>query len=262
MGAVRSNTCLLTGSGSRIIFRTVQAQAEALAGTRRRHLCCARPAGIRQVHACVPRVPPRPGAARSHSPARRHRHGHFWNCPPRAIHSSPSAEAEHLIRPRDVVVCDVNCTSIGILAKHTSSCSAIGGTATRSRSPTSPAATCWRVRRSRRRRRNSPSPFERTSKEFGLPGVIRTDNGVPFASAHALYGLSKLSVWWLRLGIQIERIKPGHPQQNGRHERMHLTLKKDATKPAAPNVLQQQARFDAFMAQYNRVSYCPTSLCA
>src|SRR6478672_3620708 len=93
--------------------------------------------------------------------------------------------------------------------------------------------------------------FERTFKEFGLPGMIRTDNGVPFASAHALYGLSKLSVWWLRLGIQIERIKPGHPQQNGRHERMHLTLKKDATKPAAPNVLQQQERFDDFIDCYN-----------
>jgi transposase InsO family protein len=62
--------------------------------------------------------------------------------------------------------------------------------------------------------------FERTFKEFGLPQLIRTDNGVPFASAHALYGLSKLAVWWLRLGIQIERIKPGHPQQDGRHERM------------------------------------------
>jgi putative transposase len=94
--------------------------------------------------------------------------------------------------------------------------------------------------------------FERAFKEFGLPLVIRTDNGVPFASAHAIYGLSKLSVWWLRLGIQIERIKPGHPQQNGRHERMHLTLKKDATKPAAANVLQQQARFDRFIAQYNQ----------
>ena len=94
--------------------------------------------------------------------------------------------------------------------------------------------------------------FERTFKEFGLPRGIRTDNGVPFASAHALYGLSKLAVWWLRLGIQIERIKPGHPQQNGRHERMHLTLKQAATKPAAGNVLQQQARFDAFVAQYNQ----------
>ena len=73
--------------------------------------------------------------------------------------------------------------------------------------------------------------FERIFKQFGLPRAIRTDNGVPFASAHALFGLSKLSVWWLRLGIAIERIKPGHPEQNGRHERMHLTLKKEATKP-------------------------------
>ena len=89
--------------------------------------------------------------------------------------------------------------------------------------------------------------FERVFKEFGLPRAIRTDNGVPFASPNALYGLSKLSVWWLRLGIQIERIKPGHPEQNGRHERMHLTLKQEATKPAAANVLQQQARFDAFI---------------
>ena len=93
--------------------------------------------------------------------------------------------------------------------------------------------------------------FERTFQEFGLPRAIRTDNGVPFASAHALYGLSKLSVWWLRLGIQIERIRPGHPEQNGRHERMHLTLKQEATKPAAANALQQQARFDAFLAQFN-----------
>jgi putative transposase len=93
--------------------------------------------------------------------------------------------------------------------------------------------------------------FERTFQEFGLPQAIRTDNGVPFASGQALYGLSKLSVWWLRLGIRLERIQPGHPQQNGRHERMHRTLKLEATKPAAPNVLQQQARFDAFVARYN-----------
>jgi putative transposase len=102
-------------------------------------------------------------------------------------------------------------------------------------------------------RRNSPSPSSHgRSRKFGLPQVIRTDNGVPFASAHALYGLSKLSVWWLRFGIQIERIQPGHPQQNARHERMHLTLKKEATKPAPPNVLQQQARFDAFVDRYNQ----------
>jgi putative transposase len=94
--------------------------------------------------------------------------------------------------------------------------------------------------------------FERVFKDFGLPQAIRTDNGVPFASPYALYGLSKLSVWWLRLGIQIERIKPGHPEQNGRHERMHLTLKTEATKPAAPNLLQQQARLDAFLTRYNQ----------
>jgi putative transposase len=80
---------------------------------------------------------------------------------------------------------------------------------------------------------------------------MRTDNGVPFASRHALYGLSKLAVWWLRLGIQIERIQPGQPQQNGRHERMHLTLKREATRPPEANVLQQQARFDAFVERYN-----------
>ena len=93
--------------------------------------------------------------------------------------------------------------------------------------------------------------FERAFKEFGLPRAIRTDNGVPFASPNALFGLSKLSVWWLRLGINIERIKPGHPQQNGRHERMHLTLKKEATKPASFNFLQQQERFDDFVEVYN-----------
>jgi putative transposase len=94
--------------------------------------------------------------------------------------------------------------------------------------------------------------FERVFKEFGLPLGIRTDNGVPFASPHALFGLSKLSVWWLRLGIHIERIKPGHPEQNGRHERMHLTLKKEATKPAAKNFLQQQAKFDDFLDCFNQ----------
>lgn len=94
--------------------------------------------------------------------------------------------------------------------------------------------------------------FERVFQEFGLPDAMRTDNGVPFSSPWALYGLSKLSVWWLRLGIRLERITPGHPEQNGRHERMHLTLKAAATRPAAANVLQQQGRFDAFVDEYNR----------
>ncbi len=93
--------------------------------------------------------------------------------------------------------------------------------------------------------------FLRLFKDRGLPAAIRSDNGVPFASPNGLYNLSKLSVWWLRLGIAIERIKPGHPQQNGRHERMHLTLKKETTHPAGCNSLQQQARFDAFVKEFN-----------
>ena len=94
--------------------------------------------------------------------------------------------------------------------------------------------------------------FERLFKERGLPRAIRSDNGVPFASPNGLFNLSKLSVWWLRLGISIERIKPGHPQQNGRHERMHLTLKKEATRPAGANILQQQAKFDDFIEEFNQ----------
>ena len=92
--------------------------------------------------------------------------------------------------------------------------------------------------------------FERVFKEFGLPDAIRTDNGVPFAST-GLFGLSKLSAWWLRLGIGIERIKPGNPQQNGRHERMHLTLKKETARPSGMNFLQQQSKFDDFISEYN-----------
>lgn len=93
--------------------------------------------------------------------------------------------------------------------------------------------------------------FEALFKERGLPCAVRSDNGVPFASPHALFGLSRLSVWWLRLGVSVERTKPGRPQQNGRHERMHLTLKKEATRPASPNFLQQQARFDLFVDEFN-----------
>ena len=93
--------------------------------------------------------------------------------------------------------------------------------------------------------------FEQLFQERGLPEAIRSDNGVPFASPNALFNLSKLSVWWLRLGIAIERIKPGQPQQNGRHERMHLTLKQEATRPPGLNSLQQQARFDAFQQEFN-----------
>ena len=93
--------------------------------------------------------------------------------------------------------------------------------------------------------------FLRLFQERGLPHAIRSDNGLPFASPNGLYNLSKLSVWWLRLGIAIERIKPGQPQQNGRHERMHLTLKKETTRPPGANSLQQQARFDDFVSEFN-----------
>jgi transposase InsO family protein len=93
--------------------------------------------------------------------------------------------------------------------------------------------------------------FQRLFAERGLPRAMRSDNGLPFASPNGLYNLSKLSVWWLRLGVQIERIKPGQPHQNGRHERMHLTLKKETTRPPGANSLQQQARFDAFISEFN-----------
>ena len=93
--------------------------------------------------------------------------------------------------------------------------------------------------------------FEQLFRERGLPSAIRSDNGVPFASPNALFNLSKLAVWWLRLGISIERIKPGNPQQNGRHERMHRTLKQETTRPPGMNSLQQQARFDDFCREFN-----------
>lgn len=93
--------------------------------------------------------------------------------------------------------------------------------------------------------------FETLFEERGLPHAIRSDNGVPFASPNSLFGLSKLSLWWLRLGVSIERIKPGNPQQNGRHERMHLTLKKETTRPPQKNSLQQQGVFDAFVQEFN-----------
>ena len=93
--------------------------------------------------------------------------------------------------------------------------------------------------------------FARLFTEHGLPNAIRSDNGLPFASPNGLYNLSKLSVWWLRLGIAIERIKPGHPQQNGRHERMHLTLKQETARPPAINSLAQQECFDRFRHEFN-----------
>jgi hypothetical protein len=93
--------------------------------------------------------------------------------------------------------------------------------------------------------------FRHLFAERGLPNAIRSDNGVPFAGPNGFYNLSKLSVWWLRLGIAIERIRPGCPQQNGRHERMHLTFKREATRPPQMNTLQQHVRLDRFVKEFN-----------
>ena len=93
--------------------------------------------------------------------------------------------------------------------------------------------------------------FEATFREYGLPRVIRTDNGPPFASS-GLGGLSQLSVWWMRLGIEVERIAPGHPEQNGSHERMHRTLKEWTLRPAAANLAAQQVAFEGFRQDYNQ----------
>jgi transposase InsO family protein len=93
--------------------------------------------------------------------------------------------------------------------------------------------------------------FQRLFAERGLPAAIRSDNGLPFASPNGLYNLSRLSVWWLRLGLRLERIKPASPHQNGRHERMHLTLKTETTRPPGANSLQQQDRFDRFVSEFN-----------
>ena len=92
---------------------------------------------------------------------------------------------------------------------------------------------------------------ERIFAEVGLPKAIRTDNGCPFCST-AIAGLSRLSVWWMKLGIMHQRIERGKPQQNGRHERMHRTLKAETTRPPAQNLLLQQQRFDRFLKEYNQ----------
>ena len=95
------------------------------------------------------------------------------------------------------------------------------------------------------------SIFEFIFKEYGLPNAIRSDNGVPFSS-RSMHGLSKLNVFWMRLGIRPERIEPGHPEQNGRHERMHRTLKEETALIAAKNLLQQQEKFDTFRGDFNQ----------
>jgi len=92
--------------------------------------------------------------------------------------------------------------------------------------------------------------MESIFREHGLPDAIRSDNGSPFAS-RAPGGLSRLSMWWLRLGIRHERIEPGHPEQNGRHERMHRTLKQETANPPKANRRRQQQAFGAFQREYN-----------
>ena len=93
--------------------------------------------------------------------------------------------------------------------------------------------------------------FERAFADYGLPDRIRSDNGGPFAST-GLRRLSRLSVWWLRLGIQLERIAPGHPEQNGSHEQFHSVLKAETARPPAANARAQQRRFTRFCAEYRR----------
>jgi transposase InsO family protein len=92
--------------------------------------------------------------------------------------------------------------------------------------------------------------FEMIFRDYGLPARIRTDNGVPFSS-RSVQGLSSLSVWWMRLGVQVERIEPGKPQQNGRHERMHRTLKEEILPNVAQNLLAQQEQLDRFREDFN-----------
>jgi len=94
--------------------------------------------------------------------------------------------------------------------------------------------------------------FEAAFREYGMPQAMRTDNGAPFAS-RAVAGLSRLAVWWIKLGIVPERIAAGHPEQNGRHERMHRTLKQEAAQPLAANRRQQQRALDRFRQEYNQV---------
>ncbi len=97
---------------------------------------------------------------------------------------------------------------------------------------------------------NAKELFKNLFQEYGMPDAIRTDNGTPFA-AQSIGGLSELSVWWMKLGIRLERIDPGKPSQNGRHERMHRTLKHETALPPRSSLQAQQVAFDDFRDEYN-----------
>lgn len=99
--------------------------------------------------------------------------------------------------------------------------------------------------------REAEPVFREVFQDYGLPRAIKTDNGPPFASSQGLFSLTRLSVWWMRLGIRHERIEPGHPEQNGRHERMHLTLQREVVPKAAADRLRQQEYFELWRDDFN-----------
>jgi transposase InsO family protein len=155
-----------------------------------------------------------------------------WACgaltPPAAPNEVWATDFKGEFRLRDGTWC-YPLTISDLHSRYVLSVAALGGTAAE------PAAAAFRV----------------CFAEFGLPRVLRSDNGVPFGAPLALGGLSTLAVWWIRLGIRPERIAKGRPQQNGSHERMHRTLKAEATRPASASVGAQQRRFDQWRTTFN-----------
>ncbi len=99
--------------------------------------------------------------------------------------------------------------------------------------------------------KETKSEFTQVFREYGIPSVMRTDNGVPFAQPNSIGRLGQLALWWVRLGIKPEHIRPGRPSENGAHERFHRTLKAATTKPPAKSLKSQQERFDEFREEYN-----------
>src|SRR6516164_8706853 len=166
-----------------------------------------------------------------------------------ATASSPRPAVRAAGQPERRCQTDLPPTPCGVPTSRASSSSVTDAIAIPSPSQITLRDTCCCARPSSPPARTSP--LRHSNASFASAAYPSSDNGVPFASPNALFNLSKLSVWWLRLGIDIERIKPGRPQQNGRHERMHLTLKKETVRPPGTNSLQQQARFDEFVREFN-----------